>query len=53
MLFVSSFLIKCVQKLEAILDNLEYVDDLQCALDILRFCLGAPKMVDSLRFNSP
>ena len=41
------------KKLEELLDNLAYVDDPQCALGILRFCLGAPKMVYSLRCNSP
>ena len=49
--FVSSCLLKRVKKLEELLDNLAYVDDPQCALGILRFCLGAPKMV-SLRCNS-
>ena len=51
--FVSSCLLKRVKKLEELLDNLEYVDDPQCDLRILRFCLGAPKMVYSLRCNSP
>ena len=36
-----------------LLDNLAYVDDPQCALGILRFLLVAPKMVYSLRCNSP
>ena len=47
--FVSSCLLKRVKKLVEFLDNLAYVDDPQCALGILRFCLGAPKMVYSLR----
>ena len=51
--FVSSCLLKPVKKLEELLDNLAYVDDPQCALGILRFCLGAPKMVYFLRCNSP
>ena len=51
--FVSSCLLKSVKKLEELLDNLAYIDDPQCALDILPFCLGAPKMVYSLRSNSP
>ena len=51
--FVSSCLLKRFKKLEELLDNLAYVDDLQCALGILRFCLGAPKMVCSLRCNYP
>ena len=51
--FVSSSLLKRVKKLEELLDNLAYVDDPQCALGILRFCHGAPKMVYSLLCNSP
>ena len=50
--FVSSCLLKRVKKLEELLDNLAYVDDPQCALSILRFCLGA-LVVYSLRCNSP
>ena len=50
--FVSCCLLKRVKKLEKLLDNLAYVDDPQCALGILRFCLGAPKMVYYLRCNS-
>ena len=51
--FVSSCFLKRFKKLEQLLDNLAYVDDTRCALGILRFCLGAPKMVYSLRCNSP
>ena len=51
--FVSSCLLKRVKKLEALLHRLAYVDDPQCALGILCFCLGDPKMVYSLRCNSP
>ena len=51
--FVSSCFLKHVKKLVGLLDNLAYADDPQCALVILRFCLGAPKMVYSLRCNSP
>ena len=51
--FVSSCLLKRVEKLEELLDNLAYVDDPQCALGLLRFCLGAPKMVYSLQCISP
>ena len=40
--FVSSCLLKRVKKLEELLDNLAFVDDPQCALGILRFCLGVP-----------
>ena len=51
--FVSSCSLKRAKNLEEILVNLAYVDDPQCALAILRFCLGAPKLVYSLRCNSP
>ena len=51
--FVSSCLLKRVKTLEELLENLAYGDDPQYALGILRFCLGAPKMVYSLRCNSP
>ena len=54
--FVSSCLLERVKKLEKLLDNLyfwTYVDDPQCALGILRFCLNAPKIVYSLRCKSP
>ena len=51
--FVSSCLLERVKKLGELVDNLAYVDDRQCALGILRFGLGAPKMVYSLRCNSP
>ena len=46
--FVSSCLLKRVKKLEELLDNLAYGDDPQCALGILRFCLGAPKKWSTL-----
>ena len=51
--FVSSCLNKRAKKLEGIVDNLANVDDPQCALGILRFWRGAPKMVYHLRCNSP
>ena len=35
------------------LDNLGYIEDPQCALGILRSCVGAPKLVYSLRCNTP
>ena len=44
---------KTREKIRGVLDILAYVDDPQCALGILRFCRGAPKMVFSLRCNSP
>ena len=53
MLLFPLVFLKRVIKLEELLDNLAYVDDPQCALVILRFCLGAPKMVYSLRCNTP
>ena len=48
--FVAASLRKRVNKIEKLLDNLAY---LHCALGILRSCLGAPKMVYSLRCNTP
>ena len=51
--FVASCLEKRVKKLEKVLDNLGYIEDPQCALGILRSCLGAPKLVYSLRCNTP
>ena len=50
--FVVSCLEKRVKKLE-VLDDLGYIEDPQCALGILRSCLGAPKLVYSLRCNTP
>ena len=51
--FVSSCLQKRVQKVVSLLENLSYLDDPQCALGILRYCLGTPKLVCSLRTNTP
>ena len=51
--FVASCLEKRFKKLEKVLDNLGYIEVPQCALGILRSCLGAPKLVYSLRFNTP
>ena len=51
--FVAASLRKRVNKIEKLLDNLAYLDDPHCALRILRSCLGAPKMVNSLRCNTP
>ena len=51
--FVSSCLQKRVQKVVSLLENLSYLDDPQCALGILRYCLGTPKLVYSLRTNTP
>ena len=51
--FVASSKHKRVQKIEKLLKNLEYINDPHCALGILRSCLGPPKMVYSLRCNTP
>ena len=51
--FVASCLEKRVKKIEKVIDNLGYIEDPQCALGILRSCLGAPKLVYSLRCNTP
>ena len=51
--FVSSCLQKRVQKVVSLLENLSYLDDPQCSLGILRYCLGTPKLVYSLRTNTP
>ena len=51
--FVSSCLQKCVQKVVSLSENLSYLDDPQCALGILRCCPGTPKLVYSLRTNTP
>ena len=37
----------------SLLENLSYIDDPQWALGILRYCLGTPKLVCSLRTNTP
>ena len=51
--FVASCLEKRVKKIEKVIDNLGCIEDPQCALGILRSCLGAPKLVYSLRCNTP
>ena len=50
---VPSCLQKRVQKVVALLENLSYLDAPQCALGILRYCLGTPKLLYSLRTNTP
>ena len=37
----------------SLLEILSYLADPQCALGILRYCLGTPKLVCSLRTNTP
>ena len=52
--FVAASLRKRTNKIEKLLVfRLAYLDDPHCALGILRSCLGAPKMVYSLRCNTP
>ncbi|XP_075259889.1 uncharacterized protein LOC142351636 [Convolutriloba macropyga] len=51
--FVASCLKRRVQKNLSMLDNLHHLNDPQCALGILRYCLGTPKLVYSLRTNTP
>ena len=51
--FVSFSLQKRVRNVLSLLENLCYLDDPQCALGILRYCLGTPKLVYSLRTNTP
>ena len=51
--FVASCLEKRVKKLEKVLDNLVYLEDPQCTLGNLRSCLCAPKILYSLRCNTP
>ena len=51
--FVASCLKRRVQKFLSMLDNLHHLNDPQCALGILRYCLGTPKLVYSLRTNTP
>ena len=49
---VSSCLQKLVQKVVLLLENSNYLDDPLCALAILRFCLGTPKIFYSRRINT-
>ena len=51
--FVASCLKRRVRKNLSMLDNLHHLNDPQCALGILRYCLGTPKLVYSLRTNTP
>ena len=38
-----------IEKIGVLLEKWDYLDDPQCALGILRHCIGSPKMVYSLR----
>ena len=51
--FVASCLKRRVRKILSMLDNLHHLNDPQCALGILRYCLGTPKLVYFLRTNTP
>ena len=51
--FVSSCLQKRVQKVVSLLENLSYLDNPRCARVILRYCRRTPKLVYSLRTNTP
>ena len=51
--FIASCLKRRVQKILSMLDNLHHLNDHQCALGILQYYLGTPKLVCSLRTNTP
>ena len=42
-----------IGKIRVLFEMLDYLDDPQCALGILRHCFGSPKMVYSLRCQTP
>ena len=42
-----------IGKIRVIFEKLNYLDDPQCALGILHHCIGVPKMVYSLRCQTP
>ena len=42
-----------IGKIRILFEKLDYLDDPQCALGILRHCIGGPKMVYSLRCQTP
>ena len=42
-----------IGKIGVLFDKLDYLDDPQCALGILRHCIRSPKMVYSLRCQTP
>ena len=47
----ASYLQKRVQEVVSLLEMLSYLDDPQCALGLLRFCLRTSKLVYALRTN--
>ena len=51
--FVCIKLNESIGKIKVLFEKLDYVDDPQCGLDILRHCIGTPKMVFSLRCQTP
>ena len=51
--FVCMELNEKIVKIRLLVEKLDYRDDPQCALDILRHCIGAAKMVYSLRCQTP
>ena len=53
MLLFPLCLLERVKNIGEFLGISAFVDDPQCVLGIMRFCAGAPKMVFSLRCNSP
>ena len=42
-----------IGKIVVLFEKLDYLEDPQCALGILRHCIGSPKMVYSLRCQTP
>ena len=50
--FVASCIKRRFQNILSMLDNLHHLNYHQCALGILRNCLGTPKLVYSLRTNT-
>ena len=50
--FVVFFLKRRVKKF-SMLESLHHINDPQCILGTLRYCLGTPKLVYSLRTNTP
>ena len=51
--FVCMKLNERIGKIGVLFEKLDYLDDPQCTLGILRHCIGSPKMVYSLRCQTP